>query len=535
MHKHLTSATFFYRLHLALLAGYNQQKSRFQNRSQTYARSRFSPAFTIVELLIVIVVISILATLSIVAYNNITSQASVATLKSDLRNAASMLDVIKIDSGTDTYPSPNLPSTIKASSDNAFQYTSDGTTYCLTITTTAPNVPAYNITPGGIMSEGACEGHEVAVGGFNAITFEFEYSCGIAEGKAYCWGYNNTGQLGNNSTTNSSVPVAVDTSGVLAGKTITHIATGRNHACAVAEGKAYCWGNNGSIGALGNNSTTSSLVPVAVDASGALAGKTITSITAGESHTCVIADGQAYCWGYNSYGRLGDGTSTTRLVPTAVDTSGVLAGKTVTDISAGFVFTCAVADERAYCWGYNYAGDLGGGGAMYNNHYSPIAVHTGVLGAKAVTRITIGQYTVCVIADSQAYCWGNRTGDGTSSKRYTPVAVNTSGVLSGKTITDISSGVDNTCAIADSLVYCWGANTRGQIGNNSNTEALSPVAVDTSGVLSGKNIKGVAVGWSHSCAIASGEAYCWGRNNFGQIGNNSLIDSLVPIQVEPLP
>ena len=97
--------------------------------------------------------------------------------------------------------------------------------------------------------------------------------------------------------------MAVDTSGVLAGKTVTAISTGGSHTCAVAEGRAYCWGSNYS-GTLGNNSTVDSLVPVAVDTSGVLAGKTVTAISAGWNHTCVLADGRAYCWGANSFGRV---------------------------------------------------------------------------------------------------------------------------------------------------------------------------------------------------------------------------------------
>ena len=112
-------------------------------------------------------------------------------------------------------------------------------------------------------------------------------NCMIASnGQAYCWGNNGDGQLGNNSTTQSLVPVAVDTSGVLSGKTILSISTRSNHTCAIAsDNLAYCWGNNAS-GQLGNNSTTPSLVPVAVDTSGVLAGKTMRAIAA-TVHTAI--------------------------------------------------------------------------------------------------------------------------------------------------------------------------------------------------------------------------------------------------------
>ena len=126
-------------------------------------------------------------------------------------------------------------------------------------------------------------------------------------GAAYCWGYNNWGQLGDGSTADSSVPVAVDTSGVLAGKTLTQISANYGSTCALdTSGAAYCWGYN-YYGELGDGSTADSSVPVAVDTSGALAGKTLTQITAGGFHACALdTAGAAYCWGYNDSGQLGD-------------------------------------------------------------------------------------------------------------------------------------------------------------------------------------------------------------------------------------
>lgn len=113
--------------------------------------------FTIVELLIVIVVIGILAAITIVAYNGITNRAAGTALQSDLRNASVELALKKIQD--DTYPTPNLPSDIETSSGNSFQYTSDGDGYCLTVTSTNPNVIAYHISDSGAIVEGPCDGH----------------------------------------------------------------------------------------------------------------------------------------------------------------------------------------------------------------------------------------------------------------------------------------------------------------------------------------------------------------------------------------
>jgi alpha-tubulin suppressor-like RCC1 family protein len=159
-------------------------------------------------------------------------------------------------------------------------------------------------------------------------------------GRAAAWGVNTSGQLGdNNWPTAAKVPVAVKAdTGPLAGKTVTSISAGDSHSCAIADGKAYCWGSNGN-GQLGdNNAPTAARVPVAVKSdSGPLAGKTVTAISAGYNHTCAVADGKAYCWGWNYYGQLGDNNAPTDAkVPVAVSAdTGPLSGKTVTAISAG--------------------------------------------------------------------------------------------------------------------------------------------------------------------------------------------------------
>jgi alpha-tubulin suppressor-like RCC1 family protein len=177
-----------------------------------------------------------------------------------------------------------------------------------------------------------------------------------------CWGKGSFGQLGNADNSDSSVPVAVDTSGVLAGRIVTQISAGANHTCALTSGsQVVCWGA-GYYGQLGQGDMIS-LWPVAVDTSGVLAGKTVTQISAGEDHTCAVTNsGQVACWGKGSSGQLGNADNSDSSVPVAVDTSGVLAGKIVTQISAGTKHTCALTnDSRVACWGAGNYGQLGDG------------------------------------------------------------------------------------------------------------------------------------------------------------------------------
>ena len=315
------------------------------------------------------------------------------------------------------------------------------------------------------------------------------HSCALDSGEAYCWGLNDFGQLGDGNHAESSVPVAVDTSGVLAGKTLTQISAGGDQSCALdSAGAAYCWGHD-VLGGLGDGDGPDSDVPVAVDTSGVLAGKTLTQISSGLLSACALdSAGAAYCWGSGGEGQLGDGsTAPISGVPVAVDTSGVLAGKTLTQISAGNISTCALDSAgAAYCWGDN-DGDLG---------------------------------------------------DGSHADSDVPERVVTSGVLAGKTLTQIAAGNVSTCALDSAgAAYCWGINEDGELGDGSinSSPVTVPVAVDTSGVLAGKTLTQISVNYGPACALDSaGAAYCWGENEGGELGDgSSALNSDVPVLAGP--
>ena len=171
------------------------------------------------------------------------------------------------------------------------------------------------------------------------------------------WGDNSLGQLGNNSTTSSLVPVTAGTSEALAGKTVTALAEGRYYSLALtSDGQVFAWGSN-PYGQLGNGSTTSSLVPVQTVTSGALAGKTVVAIAAGDWHSMALtSDGQVFTWGYNNKGQLGNSGTINSSVPVAVD----MGGKTVVAIAAGSANCMALtSDGQVFDWGSNGNGQLG--------------------------------------------------------------------------------------------------------------------------------------------------------------------------------
>ena len=199
---------------------------------------------------------------------------------------------------------------------------------------------------------------------FVAIAAGYQYSCGLTtSGAAYCWGDNVSGELGNGNLTSSGVPVPV-----AGGLNFVALSAGDSHACGLTrDGAAYCWGSNGS-GELGNGTTQKSTSPVAV--SGAL---TFAAISAGQGATCgVTTGGAAYCWGYNGYGQLGNAATplTNAPNPTPLLVSG---GLTFATVSTGYLHTCGVTPQgAAYCWGDNSEGELGDGSTAIHPTSVPV-------------------------------------------------------------------------------------------------------------------------------------------------------------------
>lgn len=352
------------------------------------------------------------------------------------------------------------------------------------------------------------------------------------------WGEDASGKLGDGTTNNALTPISVLNSGSLAGKKVTAVASGNSHSCAIADGEIHCWGDN-TVGQLGNISTIASTAPVKVFSDGYLRNKIVTDLTMGSNYTCVIADGQAYCWGVNNFGQTGNDASGFYF-KAPVPVGGPLSGKQVTKIDAGNAHTCAVSEGKAYCWGYNTEGELGNGDTTRTRTYFPVEASTsGVLGGKMVTEVSAGTWSTCVIADSKPYCWGSNqqkqlgatTASGSSDM---PVAVNASGELSGKTVYSIGVGTYHACVLANAKVYCWGNNTSGELGTGATTMwSADPLATNPSGLLNGKTVLSMGVGENHSCAMTSeAKAYCWGFGNVGKLGNGGTANSNTPVLVD---
>ncbi len=243
-------------------------------------------------------------------------------------------------------------------------------------------------------------------------------------------------------------------------------------------------------------------------------------LSAGSYHTCgVTKEGVPYCWGDNSSGQLGSGTDTNSATPVKV---AVL--DEVVDIAAGGYHTCAYTSAgQAWCWGANYTGALGDGTQTLSN--VPVQVVSGA----GVTSISTGQEHTCAVKSGQVWCWGynafGQLGNDDTVDSWTMVRA---GDLSG--IESVSCGGNHTCAVSGSgSAWCWGRNVSGQVGDGTDGNARHQ-PVQLSGLT---NVAAVSAGrFDHTCAVMSWFAiFCWGSNEFGQLGTGDQESKNEPTQV----
>jgi alpha-tubulin suppressor-like RCC1 family protein len=305
---------------------------------------------------------------------------------------------------------------------------------------------------------------------FRQVSAGGTHTCGVTtDNRAYCWGANSLGQLGDGTTTMRFAPVAV-----MGGLRFAQVDAGIFHTCGLSypDRRAYCWGSN-SAGQLGDGSVSNRAAPVAV-----LGGRQFHQVSAGESHTCgVTSTSKPFCWGRNQFGQLGDSTTTTRLIPVSV-----AGGRQFRQMDAGWTFTCAVTSgDRAFCWGQGRYGQLGNG--KTGRRLWPGAVAGGL----SFERVTAGWRHACgETTANRAYCWGlNNTGAlgvGTSSGpelcNTVPCSSKPVGVLGGLYFRQLSAGQVHTCGKTPAdVAYCWGANSSGTVGDGTTDNRLTPTPV----------------------------------------------------------
>lgn len=347
--------------------------------------------------------------------------------------------------------------------------------------------------------------------------------------RALAWGYGGDGALGDGGDDDRFRPVQVLPGANTAG-TWKEIAAGYDSTCAIGtDDRLYCWGGN-SDGQLATGDDTDTLVPVA-SVGGDNTANTWSKIDVGYAFACGIGlGGKGYCWGYNSYGTVGNGGSADQLTPDELFPSG-----SWVELSAGGYHACGVRGTAAYCWGYNRYGELGDGGTT--DRLTPGLVSNGANTAGTWRSIAASGYDTCAIGtDNKAYCWGRNSdgqlGDGTTAPKSLPVAV-LNGANSSGTWKKVASGYYGYCAIGgDDKAYCWGDGRYGALGNGTSTDSSTPVAVSLppSETVVDLTSDGDA---AYFCALtASAKVYCWGYNGYGVFGDGTDNDSAVPVLLE---
>ena len=356
----------------------------------------------------------------------------------------------------------------------------------------------------------------------------------LTGGDLKCWGGNSVGQLGTGDTVNHPAPVQV--AGVTSGA--QQVTLGQGFGCAIistAVPTAFCWGDSGGDGELGTGSfSLQSPVPVPVfgltsSPTGLATGPA--ELSAGANHACVaMQTSEIECWGQGNFGNLGDGSTADRAIPTV--TIG-MNNQPVYSVSAGTSTGCAITafgGLNVSCWGE----DAGDGSPVSTVHTSAVAVTGLPAGGVSQVSAAFGGCAVTLLGGlgTGADCWGDNSkgelGNNTTTDATSAVKVKKLSAVQAVTTSDW-----HACALAhQGEVLCWGYNSNGQLGDGTTTDRHTPVPVTG---LPAKAAQ-VEAGGRHTCALLiDGTVWCWGKGGNGELGNGSTSDSSVPVEVTGLP
>ena len=305
------------------------------------------------------------------------------------------------------------------------------------------------------------------------------------DGDLYMWGYNNYGQLGVYTNIDKNAPILVNNSTTaLPAKSVKYVALGGSHSAAITkDGSLYIWGWN-SYGQLGDGTTTDRYTPIKIM-------DNVASVSLGNSHSAAITkDGSLYMWGYNGNGRLGDGTTTDRYTPVKIMDN-------VASANLGDDHSAAITkDGSLYMWGKNDCGQLGDG--TTDNKTNKTRPHRV---ASNVQSVELGDvHTTVISKDGGLYTWGynyyGQLGNGTTTKSSNPIKIMND-------VVSCAGGYNHTVALKkDGTVYTWGRNNCGQLGDGTTTDRTSPVAIQ---IYDHTNVLKSAKKSSESVSASSGQ------------------------------
>ena len=341
------------------------------------------------------------------------------------------------------------------------------------------------------------------------------HTCAILEnGSAMCWGLDNYGQLGDGGdATNLIKPtsfVSID-----GGQTVAQIYARQLRTCIVLDdNSASCWGFN-EDGQAGDDSTNTYKSPsVKVEFP---QGKGVKSMGMGLKHTCaILEDDTLTCWGLDSHGALGNGDSDTsdKYTPQTITTP---SDRKVVKVEPGETHTCILLDDGGVmCWGRDNAGQLGNGDTSDTIHAPSSNVE--LPEGRAATDLSVGNHHSCALLDNGSItCWGlnnyGQLGENTTTNRHIPVYAH---LPTGSPAVSVSVGPHSSCAILEnSSVYCWGHNNYGRLGIGV-TGGIYQLPMFVEGAT---NVVDLSLDYDHTCALSeNGSISCWGRSKYGPLG-----------------
>ncbi|MEM1044034.1 MAG: hypothetical protein AAGI91_15585 [Bacteroidota bacterium] len=379
------------------------------------------------------------------------------------------------------------------------------------------------------VSAGPFAASQVSAGAF--------FSCGLdTEQRVYCWGENVAGQLGVGDFEPRLLPASVD----LPGPALS-VSAGGSHACALlGDGQVYCWGE-ALRGRLGNGVDGDELFPTPVRALLPAEAGAAVEVEAGDASTCArMDDGDIYCWGLDTAGVIGDGAppEATEVgapdirvnTPVRVDAPpGVrfaALGSSIAD------HTCAVAEDgAAYCWG-KQAPEFRLGNGFSTDQLSPVPVRVQPDGVVFQSASALAIASVGLGTDGQLYGWGFADAEFPTGNGLMQQVFQATPVMPSEPFTALAGGGGtHACALSSTgAASCWGDNPFGQLGTGSTDGSFTPVPVAT-----GLSFESIEVSFPHSCAVieGGGEAYCWGSNQFGELGTGNTRTAVpIPTRVE---
>jgi alpha-tubulin suppressor-like RCC1 family protein len=357
---------------------------------------------------------------------------------------------------------------------------------------------------------GASAVESISFSDWNSISAGDNHTCGTrSDGKLYCWGNNEEGEVGDGSPSGPVyAPLRIGSFADWA-----QASAGGNHTCGVRKnGKLYCWGYD-NFGQIGDGASTGATSPRRIGSFEDWA-----NVSASYRHTCgVRKNGKLYCWGRDTFGQIGDGdVANDHAAPSRIGTF-----EDWVRVDAGGHHTCGVrANGKLYCWGHDYNGQVGDGADT--GATSPRRIGT----FEDWSRVAAGLSHTCgVRTNGKLYCWGYGEFGQVGDSEEDLLAESPRRIGSFEDWSRIAAGDSHTCgARTNGKLYCWGSDSYGQIGDDDGTHAIAPRRVSSS-----EDWATVTAGENHSCGIRAHKLYCWGRDNLGQLGDGTDDDTPVTV------